>query len=507
MQNEIDKKDVPADIKPKGDMPEDQHLLEEIDRRRKTEMFLQIERKRLETILRLVEDGVICTDEVGSITVINRVAEDLTGWFAKEAISKPIEKVFKFIDDSTREKGENVVSNVLKSGNEIELKGILLISKDGRECPVEVVIAPVTQIKGEQDGAILAIRDYSNAINRAKSSEIITAQNQIYGKSTRRHFDKELDKSKDDLYIPFAFITVDVKGIGLNTFGYKYSELLLKKVINILHNECRPGDIIVRIGIGKFVIMMPFYDAKYANILISRLNKAVIKENINNIAFSLSADISVKDDIFDNLDDVLIKAQDDLYRDKISESLSNRNKIIFLMMNALFEINETEKPHSQMVSCNSEAIARKMNLSEEKISQIKLAGLIHDIGKIGIGEEILTSKGYLNHKDWEAVKKHPETAYRILRPSAVFSEIANIVLDHHERWDGSGYPRGLRGEEISVQARIIAVADTYDAIISERAYKKELRSEEAIEEMKKCAGTQLDPEITSMFIEKVLGKS
>lgn len=519
MQNSNDSKADNSDVLLTGNSTEDssrflrreleqvnQSLFEEADRRKKTEFFLQIERKRLETILQIVEDGIICTDEFGLITTINSAAENLTGWFAKEAIGKPVEKVFQFINDSTREKGGNIVKNVLETGDETELKNILLISKDGKECPVEVFIAPVSEIKEETDGAVLAIRDYSNVTNRAKSSEIINMQNQIHGKFTRRHFDKETIKSKEDFYIPFAFVMADVKGIGLNTFGYKYSELLLKKVSNILNNECRPGDIVIRIGNGKFVILMPFHDAKYSNILISRLNKTIAEENIKNIVFSLSTEISVKDDIYDNLDDVLKKLQDEIYKNKISESLSSRNKIIFIMMNTLFGIIETEKTHSQMVSGNSVAIAKKMDLSEDMINQIKLAGFVHDIGKIGIDENILTSKGKLNNKDWETIRRHPEIGYRILRPSNVFSEIANIVLDHHEKWDGKGYPRGLRGEEISLQARIIAVADTYDGIITKREYKKEMRDEEVISEMRSCAGTQLDPEIVKVFVEEVLGK-
>ena len=101
-------------------------------------------------------------------------------------------------------------------------------------------------------------------------------------------------------------------------------------------------------------------------------------------------------------------------------------------------------------------------------------------------------------------QKHPEIGYRILNSSNEFSEIAIFVLEHQERWDGLGYPRGLKGEEISVEARIIAIADAYDAMTSDRTYRKGMDNKQAVEELKRCAGTQFDPEIVKVFLEKVL---
>ena len=135
-----------------------------------------------------------------------------------------------------------------------------------------------------------------------------------------------------------------------------------------------------------------------------------------------------------------------------------------------------------------------------------MSGLLHDIGKIAIDENILNKPGKLTDEEWEEVKRHPEIGYRILSTVNDMSEMAGYVLAHHEKWNGTGYPKGLKGEEIPLQSRIITIADSYDAMTSERSYRNALSEEDAIEELKVNAGIQFDPELVKVFVEKVLDK-
>ena len=136
----------------------------------------------------------------------------------------------------------------------------------------------------------------------------------------------------------------------------------------------------------------------------------------------------------------------------------------------------------------------------DTVSRIRIAGLMHDIGKIGIAESILNKPEALDAAESEEMKKHPEIGYRILLSVPEFSEVAESILAHHERWDGKGYPRGLKGEEIPLQARIITVADTFEAMTSDRTYRKALTREDAIAVLQEITGTQLDPKIAAAFI-------
>ena len=174
-------------------------------------------------------------------------------------------------------------------------------------------------------------------------------------------------------------------------------------------------------------------------------------------------------------------------------------------MNTLYEKNPREMLHSKRVSEMCVLIAKSMNCDDDFINQIRIAGLMHDIGKIGIEENILNKEGELNDYEWCEIKKHCEIGYRILSSVNEYLEIAEFVLEHEERWDGAGYPKGLKGDQISLQARIISLADSYDAMTGSRTYKERASKEEAIEELLRCSGTQFDSEIVKVFIEKVVG--
>ena len=156
--------------------------------------------------------------------------------------------------------------------------------------------------------------------------------------------------------------------------------------------------------------------------------------------------------------------------------------------------------HSQRVAGISIAIARKLNIPQDGINKIRLAGLIHDIGRIGVRESVLNKPGKLTGEEYEHIKSHCEAGEHILTPVVEDEEILKVVRHHHERYDGNGYPDGLKGEQIPLGARILAVAGTYDAMTSERPYREAMSGETAHAEIECCKGTQFDPEVAGAFL-------
>ena len=157
--------------------------------------------------------------------------------------------------------------------------------------------------------------------------------------------------------------------------------------------------------------------------------------------------------------------------------------------------------HSDRVSEYSVLIGKKLGLSDEDINRLKIGGLFHDVGKIGVPDNILQKNGKLSDDEYSEIKNHPTIGAHILSTASIFKDILPIVKYHHERYDGRGYPEMLKGEEIPYLARITAIADTFDAMTSKRVYRDSLPLDRVIEEFKRCRGTQFDPELDDLFVD------
>lgn len=329
---------------------------------------------------------------------------------------------------------------------------------------------------------------------------------QLTGLYNRRFFEEELNRLDTTGQLPITIIMGDINGLKIinDSFGHEVGDDYLKKTSEIIQKACRGDDIIARLGGDEFVVILPNADTFEAIKIIDHIKAMISETKVNAIELSVSFGFATKASEQQSLFETVISAENYMYTQKIYEHTSLRSKTIDLIMNTLFEKSARESRHSNRVSAICEAIADKMNFINDDVNQIRIAGLIHDIGKIGIKEEILNKAGSLDHDEWAAIKKHPEAGWRILSTTTEFSEVSEFVLRHHERWDGSGYPNGLKGEEIPIEARIIAVADAYDAMTSERSYKKACSKDEAITELKRCSGTHFDPQIVAAFVNKVM---
>ena len=484
-------------------------IMTDISARKKMEVDLSNEKNLLETTLVSVGDGVISTDSNGIIMFMNRAAEYLTGWKQKNAKGKPIDKVFNIINESTLKKNEDIVNKVLVSGKKCEIGNhTLLISKDGTRRPIEDSAAPIMQEDGLIIGVVLVFRDFSEKKLKQQEIEYLSYHDQLTGLYNRRFFENTIKKFDEEKIIPMTLVMADVNGLKLvnDAFGHKEGDIILQKVAKILDNESREEDIVARIGGDEFVLLLPNIDFENALKTIKRINNAVDTEEVSNIVLSISMGFAVRTDINETMNDVFKKAEDQMYRHKLSESTSMRSKTIDLIMNTLYQKSNREMNHSKRVGEICEAIALKMNFDKEDVNQIKIAGLMHDIGKVEIDKEILNKSDKLSDEECIEMKRHPEMGYRILSSVNEFSKIAEYVLKHHERWDGKGYPKGLKGKEIPIQSRIIAIADAYDAMTTDRTYSNAVTEEEAINRIVKYSGKQFDADIAKIFVTEVLGK-
>jgi len=353
----------------------------------------------------------------------------------------------------------------------------------------------------------------SRDIEKRKKAEAeimyLSYKDQLTGLANRRFYEEELKKIDISNNLPLTLIMVDVNGLKLtnDAFGHKIGDILLMKVADILRKACSDRDTAARIGGDEFVLLLPKCGTLKAESLIEKINQVIAGERLDRIILSVSIGFAVKTEFSDDINEIFMKAEDNMYKNKLYEGSSMRSKTIDLIMNTLYEKNHREMLHSKRVSQICESIANEMDFDKDDINQIRLAGLMHDIGKIGIDEQILNKPGKLSSMEWGEIHRHSEIGYRILSSVNEFSEIAEYVLAHHERWDGRGYPKGLKEEQIPLKARIITLADSFDAMTSDRTYQTGLSLDEAASEIIKCSGTQFDPGIARIFVDKVLGKT
>ena len=380
-----------------------------------------------------------------------------------------------------------------------------IIRQDGEESVANLRMIPQFDENKNHVGVFGTIQDITRIRKTEEEIRYLSYHDYLTGLFNRRFYEEVLVKLDIDENYPLTLVMADVNGLKMinDSFGHAVGDELLQKASNVIKSGCRDKDVIARLGGDEFVIILTKTDAETAALVIKRLETLASREKIGGLKLSIAFGSKTKTRKEENIQQVLKNAEDDMYRHKLYESASMRSKTIELIMNTLYEKSNREMMHSNRVGLICEKIGMRMKLDQDEINQIRTAGLIHDIGKMGIDEKILNKPGALNAEEWKEIKRHPEIGYRILSSVNEFSEMANCILEHHERWDGNGYPKGLKGEEISLQGRIVAVADSFDAMTSDRTYRKGLIHEAAIAEIKRCAGTHFDPLVAKILVEMV----
>ncbi|HKL58793.1 MAG TPA: HD domain-containing phosphohydrolase [Sphaerochaeta sp.] len=368
----------------------------------------------------------------------------------------------------------------------------LCVFEPSDEDPLEslCMTIDISERKGEED-----------RVRYASTHDALT------GFYNRTHFEEQINNFSSEGRLPLAVAFGDVNGLRIinEAFGREQGNLLLQRIAAIIKDRLGKENYIARVGGDEVALIFfntPIGEAeRIIRGIREQVSEMLVMDSVRtSVSFGLCEMTKAEDDI----NEVIKRAEKDVDARKLMESPHMRGRAVYAIINTLHEKNKREELHSRRVSGFCEALAKSLEMSEWQVAEMKLLGLMHDIGKIAISESILNKEGKLTDKEWQEMKRHPEIGYRILFSVEDMAGLAGYVLAHHERFDGKGYPKGLKGFEIPLQSRIVAIADAFDAMTAERTYRKSVTPEDAAKELKKHAGTQFDPALARTFVEKFL---
>jgi HD-GYP domain-containing protein (c-di-GMP phosphodiesterase class II) len=288
-----------------------------------------------------------------------------------------------------------------------------------------------------------------------------------------------------------------------DTLGHEYGDTLLIGVAKVMKECFREGDIVARIGGDEFSVILPNTAKTILESTCQRIRGAVERYNTAHpeLPLNISVGFAVKSGAPISMKDLLKDADGNMYREKLYHKQSIRRGITQNLLKTTKERDFLAEEHAHRLENLLTGLAVLAGLPESALTDLRLLAQFHDVGNVGVSHRLLLKKGPLTPEEWAERQRHSEIGFRIALSTPELNPIADLILKHHEWWNGQGYPFGLKGEEIPIECRLLAIADAYETLTSVRAHRKAFSSEEAVAELRSRSGTQFDPELLAKFIQ------
>lgn len=474
-------------------------IFRDITERKQAEEALRESEDRYRTLFEESRDAIYITTREGKFVNVNQSMLDLFGYATDEMLILNALQIYVNPND------RNHFQQEIEQMGSVRDYEVQFLKKDGTvmDCLL------TSTVRRSFDGNILGYQGIIRDITQRKQAEnqlkYLGLHDSLTGLYNRAYFEEEMRRLKSRRFSPVGLLICDIDGLKLinDALGHDKGDKLLLATANVLRESFREGDMVARVGGDEFAVLFPNSDRDALDRATQRIRHAVTKYNKEIIEFPLSISIgsAIAVDVSINMGDLFKEADNNMYREKLQHSQSTRSTIVKTLMKTMEARDFITEGHAVRLKDMVAAIANAIGLPERCVNDLRLLAQFHDIGKVGIPDRILFKPGPFTPEEHTEMQWHCEIGHRIALSAPDLSPIVDLILKHHEWWDGQGYPLGLKGEEIPVECRILAIADAYDAMTSDRPYRKAESHEQAVNELRRCAGTQFDPELVSKLIE------
>ncbi len=403
--------------------------------------------------------------------------------------------------DMLREEWEHVLKQKKRYHDEYEIT-----TKTGQRKWVLELGQAVYDAEGRAEALEGIVLDISEQKRKEHQITYLRERDFLTGLYNRSHMEKEKLRLDRPEFWPLSVLICDIDGLRMinDAYGHEEGNALIAKTGELIEGRRSAPAVLGHVGGGEFILLLPRTDTRAACRLKEALQSTIARYNQGNrdarYDISVTIGYATKGGAEEKLSDVIKRAEEFLSNRKLLNQNSSHSAIVSSIMMTLYAKSQETEQHGQRLGEFCEMIGRQLGLEQKLLDDLQLFSKLHDIGKIGIDDQILNKPGKLNEEEWRIMKRHPEIGHRIAAATPQLEHIANYILYHHERWDGSGYPTGLGGEAVPLAARILSVADAFDAMTVDRIYQKAMPRKAALEEIERHSGSQFDPEIAAVFV-------
>lgn len=458
---------------------------------------------KLETTLQSVSEGIISANEFGEIEIINEVARKYLS-VDEKAIGRKLTDIFEVTSRDNSKVFKEIYNSLVSNNKSYKAdKPYLLVNNvSNLTLYIDFSLSPI-YFEETFKGSILVFRDVTNQFEQNEQIQYISQHDYLTGLYNRYFLEVEMKRLDTPRQLPITVIHGDVNGLKLtnDAFGHTEGDKLLEEISDILKKSTRSEDIISRWGGDEFIILLPQTSHENALKVITRIRDLQAKSRYENMTPSISLGIATKTDENQDLNAILIDAETKMYNNKQKDGKVMRTELLKKFESILNNIHPDFGPHCKNVQKYAIEFGEFLDLPKKDIGVLSSLGYYHDIGWINLPRKILDKSNKLNEDESILVQSHVEVGFRIMKSIPELSNTADLILSHHERWDGDGYPSGLKGNSIPYLTRIISICDAFDMMINNKVYTPIKSHEKALEEIMNNKGTQFDPDLADKFIE------